>query len=218
MLNLNLDLNCHLSIHIFINLHIANYLSEVLELNSIKYVIAMTNANNSKKAVATRKRVQKHRAKKQNRQKYEKKVQDFMQKNCENTLNSGEEMSYETENEKQSDFGIEEKLRNWAIKHRITKSAINDLLGILIFFGFNFLPKDSRSLMKTPIEVDIKPLSSGKIWFNGIRKTLSKALSRCNVSLTITLDFNFDGMPLFNSSTLQFWPILYSIRGKFCTV
>lgn len=68
--------------------------------------------------------------------------------------------------------------------------------------------------MKTPKNVNISTLSSGKFWYHGIRISLEKVLGNCKRDLMIHLDFNFDGLPLFESSVLQFWPILCSIRGK----
>lgn len=111
--------------------------------------------------------------------------------------------------------GFEHKLRCWAINHRITGSAINDLLIILIYAGFTFLPKDSRTFMGTPSQVPIKVLTNGRMWYNGVKKCLEGVLARISRDVCITLDFNFDGIPIFKSSNLQFWPILAAIRGTF---
>lgn len=169
--------------------------------------------NNSRKANLTRNRVRKYRRRVRNRKIYEEKIQKHIKENCEEVLN--DDNIPENEPLKNTEIGIEDKLRDWAIKHRITKWAINDLLGILIFFGFTYLPKDSRTLMKTPTDIVINTLTNGKMWYHGIQKTLSKIFEKCSKELVIRLDFNFDGMPLFDSSTTQFWPIIYSIRGMF---
>lgn len=119
-------------------------------------------------------------------------------------------------NEKMIDFN--EKLKLWAVKHCITKRAINDLLSILIIFGFDFLPKDSRTLMKTPKNVDIRELSKGQLWYYGIKNYLEAIFHNNKSHITVTLDFNFDGVALFNSSKKCFWPIIASIRGKYYSV
>lgn len=104
---------------------------------------------------------------------------------------------------------FKDKIKLWSVKHCITKGALNDLLSILIIFGFNFLPKDSRTLLKTPTTVDIRNLSDGALWYHGIQKSLQFIFHKIRYSVvdTIHLDFNFDGVALFNSSNKSFWPI-----------
>lgn len=58
----------------------------------------------------------------------------------------------------------EEKLRCWVFKHNITRSAISDLLKILISIGMTWLPKDSRTFLSTPRNVEISTLSIGHLW------------------------------------------------------
>lgn len=105
------------------------------------------------------------------------------------------------------------KLRFWAIKHRITKSALNDLLVILIFAGLSFLPKDSRTLMCTPLKVPIETLTNGKLFYYGIENCLRDIFRKIEKNISFTLDLNFDGFPISKSSANQFWPILASMRG-----
>lgn len=109
---------------------------------------------------------------------------------------------------------LKEKIISWAVKHAITKRALNDLLSILITFGFDMLPKDSRTLMKTPKRVEIRELSSGHLWYFGIKKWLELIFHNLQNAITINLDFNFDGVDPFNSSRKCFWPIISSIRGR----
>lgn len=108
---------------------------------------------------------------------------------------------------------ITERLRYWTVHHRITKTALNDLLIILIFAGLTFLPKDGRTLMRTPKTVAISTLTKGKMWYNGVKHCLQNALAHISNEMTITLNFNFDGLPIAKSSNAQFWPILTNIKG-----
>ena len=78
--------------------------------------------------------------------------------------------------------------------------ALNDLLSILVVYGFSFSPKDSRTLMKTPVNVDIRELSKGKLWYYGIKSHLQLIFQNICSDIKLTLDFNFDGVELFNSS------------------
>lgn len=108
---------------------------------------------------------------------------------------------------------IKNKIIQWALHYRIARIAVNDLLSILLSAGLSFLPRDSRTLMATPANVKIDILSNGKMWYCGIKKCLEHALTGIQQSMSITLDFNFDGLPIAKSSNKQFWPILSSIRG-----
>lgn len=92
--------------------------------------------------------------------------------------------------------------------------ALNDLLSLLITAGFCYLPKDSRTLMKTPTHVDIRNLSQGQMWYRGISLCLFQIFQKLDSDISIYLDFNFDGVPLFESSSKCFWPIIGSVRGN----
>ena len=48
-----------------------------------------------------------------------------------------------------NDFDLKTSLREWAVKHGITKCALKDLLLILNNSGCS-LPKDPRTVCKTP--------------------------------------------------------------------
>lgn len=109
---------------------------------------------------------------------------------------------------------FKDKLKYWAVHHHISARAINDLLSILIFAGFTFLPKDSRTFMRTPSNLSIKNLTNGKMWYYGIGKCLEDVFAKISQEISITLDMNFDGFPVSKSSNSQFWPILAAIRGN----
>lgn len=177
--------------------------------------------NFTAKASKTRERVQKHRRLKKLKKKYEEAVSIAVERKALNDIGHIFEENDvpnanipDCKNANDEEFDIENSLRQWAVKHRITQMAINDLLSILITAGFCFLPKDSRTFMKTPKHVEIDQLSSGKMWYRGISDCLKRIFQKVNDDLSIYLDFNFDGVPLFESSTKCFWPIIVSIRGE----
>lgn len=68
-------------------------------------------------------------------------------------------------NQDNGNLESKERLRRWAIKYNISKRAISELLKILISFGMKWLPKDSRSLLSTPREIEMSNLTNGKIWY-----------------------------------------------------
>lgn len=165
------------------------------------------------KSELNRERVKKHRQKKKLKLIYENQVEKLInaKKNCIEEPKS--EVEYKCDDSSiDRDEIFTNKLKRWAVKHRISATAINDLLQILIFAGFHFLPKDSRTMMKTPKQLIIKTLTHGRMWFQGIKTCLENIKLYQNISI-MTLDWNFDGLPVFKSSNLQFWPILAAIKG-----
>lgn len=172
------------------------------------------------KSVKNRNRVRKHRQYINMKKLHNEKINERMKKNFQRMsfdlpidsdhLDSNQQHN-QHDYDKQNEF--KDNLRIWALNHRITRTAVNDLLMILISAGFGFLPKDSRTFMATPVKVPIAILTNGKMWYNGIQKCLENVLKNVQHSMKITLDFNIDGMPISNSSSQQFWPILSAIRG-----
>lgn len=56
-------------------------------------------------------------------------------------------------------------IKKWALLHRVTHDAVTDLLGILDEHAeIKSLPKDSRTLLRTPTFVEIQKLGSGEFW------------------------------------------------------
>lgn len=168
------------------------------------------------KSKKNRARVQKHRAKRKNKLLYEQRVQarldQLYPKSDVHKPTNFEHSGNQVEFDELSDFT--DKLKFWAVNNRMAVAkAISELLGILIGIGFTSLPKDSRTFMRTPTNIPIVALSNGRMWYKGLTKCLEKLFQNIQKSISITLNFNFDGLPLFKSSNSEFWPILVSIKG-----
>lgn len=128
---------------------------------------------------------------------------------------STQNLSSDTEDEldvQSKDIILLNSLKEIALKHKLTHISMNDILKTLRAFGLNFLPCDSRTLLKTPSKVEIVPMDTGHFWYNGIVGSLKKALSSNPTFKEISLIFNVDGISPFESSTREFWPILFRIR------
>lgn len=108
-------------------------------------------------------------------------------------------------------------LRTWALEYHLTQRAVSSLLKILKSFGMHFLPKDCRTLMRTPQMIQIENTAGGQLWYNGIRNAFGTIFSKLNSNLTIEMNINSDGLPLFKSSPIELWPILAIIKGKLHT-
>lgn len=112
-------------------------------------------------------------------------------------------------------------LRDWALAYGINHSALNALLAIQRRNGYPWLPKDSRTLLNTARKITIAPIpfiankllpssaSVGKFWYNGLENSIRNAITpivTSNINLKISV--NIDGLPVYNSSSIEFWPIL----------
>ncbi|XP_055306815.1 uncharacterized protein LOC129571070 [Sitodiplosis mosellana] len=107
---------------------------------------------------------------------------------------------------------LNESIGSWVKSHGITTRAVNDLLRLMNKAGVAQLPKDYRTLMKTPKTMEIVEKAGGKYWYNGIERNLQLIFSKLNENISIKLNFNMDGLPVFKSSQCVFWPILSSIH------
>lgn len=102
-------------------------------------------------------------------------------------------------------------LPKWALSHKVTHSAINELLAMFKDCSFNDLPKDSRTLLRTERKIHLTTIGKGQFWYYGIRVNIMTALWSINKATTISLLFNIDGISPFKSSLHEFWPILFRI-------
>lgn len=105
------------------------------------------------------------------------------------------------------------KLRKWAIKNNVTLFALSELLKILKGSGHSSLPKDARTLLRTPQKIDVIKMGSGEYWYGGLRKKLIEICRKNNCSNVIELTIHIDGTPVYKSSKSEFWPVQCSIKG-----
>ena len=99
-------------------------------------------------------------------------------------------------------------LRNWALKHNVIHTAISDLLSwFKTSPDTSNLPKDARTLLRTPRQLNIYYFGL----FEGLLKCYDKHKST-NIN-TFCLDFNVDGIPIHKSTLESFWPILCRVTN-----
>lgn len=98
-------------------------------------------------------------------------------------------------------------LKQWSIRNNISHRCLNEQLSYFKQF-FPTLPKDSRTLLGTPILSNIIDMSPGKYVHIGVKKGLVDYLSSLqDVPESISIDFNIDGVPISRSTTSSFWTI-----------
>uniref|UniRef100_A0A182PWR8 Uncharacterized protein n=1 Tax=Anopheles epiroticus TaxID=199890 RepID=A0A182PWR8_9DIPT len=106
-------------------------------------------------------------------------------------------------------------VRYFAIMNQLPRSTVNMLLAILRKKLDSNLPKDARTLVKTPHVADkIVKLGVGDFWYGGIKPVLTKYFQNINPEETpFLLDVSIDGLPLHKSGPTQVWPILVKVVG-----
>lgn len=103
-------------------------------------------------------------------------------------------------------------LRQWALTNKVTLIAVSELLKILQKNEIDINIKDARTLLKTPSNINIRPMGGGQFWYDGVKENLSNCLLNIEqIPKTIQLIVNVDGIAPFNSTGKEFWPILVTI-------
>ena len=114
-------------------------------------------------------------------------------------------------------LSFREQLASWAVLPGVFHVHVNQLLSILRSHPCHSdLPKDVRTLLKTPRKVHVQKMHPGEYFGFGILSGLSNVLSLAVhfESLSIEILINVDGLPIFsNSTSKQLWVILGLVRG-----
>ncbi|XP_041784539.1 uncharacterized protein LOC121600195 [Anopheles merus] len=106
------------------------------------------------------------------------------------------------------------RLRIWALTHKITHSALSDLLVLTRETTNISLPRCAKTLLKTPKQVErhFTAVGEGQLWYQGIQSTLQQYYrSVPPVIRLIEANIAVDGLPMHNSGPTQLWPILMHI-------
>ncbi|KAG0442536.1 hypothetical protein HPB47_015671 [Ixodes persulcatus] len=104
-----------------------------------------------------------------------------------------------------------EEFAHIAEKHNLTHASVNDVLDFCRRRGISDLPKDARTLMQTERKAQLD--SSGSFVHFGLAEGIRQALGPGPVPRELKLQGNIDGLPLFKSSQIGFWPILCRITN-----
>jgi len=109
---------------------------------------------------------------------------------------------------------IVDQMRRWTAAASVKQDALSELLNILRSH-IPELPKDARTLLYTPTTLDLLPhmknISGGLYYHFGISDSVKIELQGAGFTGcvdTLSFQINIDGVPLFKSSSGQFWPIL----------
>jgi hypothetical protein len=135
----------------------------------------------------------------------------LMHEDCVNSL-PNETVVFD-DSEKESELSFQQLLTSWSVG--VPAHKLGDLLGILRNHKcFSYLPKDPRTLRKTPRVIKVVRFSSGSYYHFGVKEPLLNLLRSVNSPVsTVQLLVNVDGFPLSDSSNSECWPILAVVRN-----
>lgn len=119
--------------------------------------------------------------------------------------------SVDTENKRRAQF--RKHMVQWAFQHNIPQVALKGLFTIINnYLGQPVMPKDPRTLLKTPQIVHISTIGVNQYyWHYGLQICLENLFSNVSKPLTISLNINMDGLPVYKSARDELWPILFNI-------
>ncbi|XP_053674060.1 uncharacterized protein LOC128724359 [Anopheles nili] len=115
---------------------------------------------------------------------------------------------------------LKDCLRYLAIWHQLPRSAVNMMLAILRMKLDLDLPKDARTLVRTPTQLrnEIVAIRGGDYSYGGLKSVLTKYVTPLTLSKTFnpeathfSLDVSIDGLPLHKGGPTQLWPILVKV-------
>lgn len=130
-------------------------------------------------------------------------------------IDSNSDQSHDGYNSTASVPSFRDKLRHFVVQFRnnMTVEMIENLLEILRSENHSDLPKSAAGLLQTKSNKNISIMISSKntngsyVYF-GLEEGLKGIITDEYYENSIRVLFNIDGLPLYNSSSQQFWPIL----------
>ena len=129
------------------------------------------------------------------------------------------EESESDDNEDPQRYREVQELRQWAQSTKIPLAHLSSLLGILRQRVMPLLPKAAKTFLNTNgVRYNIRSfgvidnLDGGEQAYLGIAVFLRQIINiRLHNERVLDLLFNIDGLPLYKSSSKQFWPILCKV-------
>ena len=111
---------------------------------------------------------------------------------------------------------IRYSIADWATKYSISLVALSALLVILQNLKLD-VPKDARTLLKTPVYKSVLQKAGGLFYYSGIKSSISLFVKMRNIVIAqsqniLSLQISVDGIALFKSSNTQLSPIIGMIK------
>ena len=109
------------------------------------------------------------------------------------------------------DINLQSQLSTWYVDYGVKQNAFTALLTILRQHGHEKLPKDCRTILKTP-DMQLQHIAGGEYYHFGIKQTIQEAMMDMEDEVKsgdrLDLQINIDGLPIYKSTKSELWPIL----------
>lgn len=133
-------------------------------------------------------------------------------------VQSDEHVRCEEPQDKTTAEKIAEQLRAWVNNNRISQTAVHQLLQIFCPY-FPELPRHQRTLLRTAIDIKLDNVAGGDYSYLTLKRVLPNVLKKAKLTVgnlqqcnnKLRIQFNVDGLPVFNSVNYSVWPILGSV-------
>ncbi|XP_053678673.1 uncharacterized protein LOC128729051 [Anopheles nili] len=112
-------------------------------------------------------------------------------------------------------MSIADCLRYWALTTNQSQNSVRLILNILRAKTNCILPKSTKTLLETPRSrpSSITEINGGLYWYDGIDKNISNYFRHTYPPYQcLSLNICIDGLPLYKSSSVQFWPNMANIH------
>lgn len=145
----------------------------------------------------------------------------FEETDCESKFDEEDVLSINSHQNRDFPFNKDKfvsELMCWAIRFNVNNAQLRGFLTLWNeYVPLPELPKDPRTLLKTPrmLDIFVDENGKGKYWHYGLKRSLVTTLSSAPIEQLpdeIELNFHVDGLQIFNSSNETFWPILMNIH------
>lgn len=118
--------------------------------------------------------------------------------------NSEEEGDDDHEQIQEQNEKLRDRLRDWSLNHNVKQDALKDLLRIINDRIPDVLPKDPRTLLKTPRHVQLQTIGDNQqYWHNGITTCIRNLFANVDKPMNLSIIINIDGLPVYKSSPAQ---------------
>lgn len=105
-----------------------------------------------------------------------------------------------------------QKVRAWAVSNNVPKVFLRGLLPIFRTIMPDF-PTHPDTLLGNKRVTNIVKMGNGQYFYFGLSNLLQQVVHRCKYLENVYITVNVDGLPLYKSSGVECWPILFLVDG-----
>lgn len=113
-------------------------------------------------------------------------------------------------NEPDVELTLEQDFARVVVERGLGRDTVNEMFSVFRKHNIGNFPSDARSILGTERSSDIVDMCQGLYYHFGLSNQLVRVLQGMKIeeACTVKLKFNFDGLPIWNSTGYCFWPIL----------